>query len=137
MYKIERADQKYIEFEMGKQVHKVYLGGIGMYRRYIDALDRFSVLQKKLDTIQKAGQSVPKDFIELLGDSVIMLLQICFGEELADKIIAFFDNNYDELLEQVFPFIEQEFVPALRKQARKQSREKAGIEITIDEPHKK
>ncbi len=49
------------------------------------------------------------------GNAVIGILNVIFGEENAKEILAFYENRYVELTEEVLPFIAEVFMPEMKK----------------------
>lgn len=127
-YKIERAKERILEIEIAGEIIPVTLGGVESYKRYLDAVDKFGQYQKKLEIMTEGGKEAPEELLQLLGDAVIIIFNIIFGEKTTDKLISFFENNYDEMLLQVLPWIQKEWSPAMRSNARSESRKRAGLE---------
>lgn len=53
--------------------------------------------------------------MESYGNAVITVFDVIFGEQDAQKILAFYDGNYTEMLVDVFPFINDEIIPKIRE----------------------
>ena len=51
---------------------------------------------------------------EAFGAAVIALFAVIFGEDNAEKIIAFYDGRYTEMLLDVFPFISEAIMPKIK-----------------------
>lgn len=63
--------------------------------------------------IAKEPQSVKAQ--EAFGSSVLALFGGIFGKENTEKIIAFYDGHYAEMLLDVIPFVNEVIVPAIQK----------------------
>ncbi len=48
------------------------------------------------------------------GDGVVAVINLLFGKAGAEKIFAYFDNDYTDLLLAIIPFVRDEVVPALK-----------------------
>lgn len=127
-YKIERAKERILEIEIAGEIIPVTLGGVESYKRYLEAVDKFGQYQKKLEIMTEGGKEAPEELLQLLGDAVVIIFNIIFGEKTTDKLITFFENNYDEMLLQVLPWIQEEWSPAMRANAKSESRKRAGLE---------
>lgn len=132
MYKIERNKSDVIQLGLGNDVLDIRLGGLKQLKRYIEAQTRLLDIQKKLDNMSKAGvETPPADLVDFLGQTILYLFEVLFGEENTQKMADFFEGNYDEMLEAVLPFINSEVVPALKKMAKRDSsqlvKEVAGV----------
>lgn len=51
---------------------------------------------------------------EAFGSAVIAMFSVIFGEDNAEKIIAFYDGRYTEMLLDVFPFINEAIMPKIK-----------------------
>lgn len=60
--------------------------------------------------------------MEAFGNAVISLFTVIFGEDGAKQILAFYEDNYTEMLVDVLPFITGEILPkiAAASEARKE-----------------
>ena len=63
--------------------------------------------------IAKEPQSVKAQ--EAFGSSVLALFGGIFGKENTEKILAFYDGHYAEMLLDVIPFVNEVIVPAIQK----------------------
>lgn len=64
--------------------------------------------------ILKKGNTGP-DALEAYGKAVCALFDVIFGEEDSRRIIAFYEDNYTEMLLDLFPFINDEIMPKVRE----------------------
>lgn len=53
--------------------------------------------------------------IEKFGQAVIAVFEVVFGEDGCRRIVAFYENNYTEMLLDLFPFINDEIMPKIRE----------------------
>lgn len=77
-------------------------------------------LNKALETFANAQGILQKgntgpEAVEAYGRAVIALFDVIFGEEDSRKIIAFYEDNYTEMLLDLFPFINDEIMPKVRE----------------------
>ena len=75
---------------------------------------------KAYDTLGMAQLELQKDpgdpkFMEAYGNAVIALLDIIFGESGCEMLLAFYENNYTEMLLDIFPFVNGEIMPKIRE----------------------
>ncbi len=49
------------------------------------------------------------------GDALIKMFEVLFGKENTEKIIAFYEERYVEMAEEILPFIHEVFLPELKK----------------------
>lgn len=53
--------------------------------------------------------------LEAYGNAVIAVFDVVFGPEGRQKIVNFYEGNYTEMLLDLFPFINDEIMPQVRK----------------------
>jgi hypothetical protein len=53
--------------------------------------------------------------IQNYGTAILEFIRVIFGEENAEKILAHYDGDYSEMLEDVMPFITDSILPKLKK----------------------
>lgn len=53
--------------------------------------------------------------IQNYGTAILEFIRVIFGEENAEKILAHYDGDYSEMLEDVMPFISESILPKLKK----------------------
>lgn len=55
------------------------------------------------------------EMMEQYGKAVIAVFDVIFGEDGCKKIVEFYENNYTEMLLDLFPFINDEIMPKIRE----------------------
>ena len=124
-YKLERAKATTIEIEVGNEILSIPVKGMSVYRKVLEAQGKLKDIQTKMDNLSKNGVKVSPELVEFLGQSVIYLFNVAFGEQNTQKILDFYEGNYDEMLLKVYPFFIQVYLPALKDRAKEESREYA------------
>lgn len=79
--------------------------------------NRVSKAYETLGMAQLALQEAPNDgaAMEAYGNAVISVFNVIFGEENTLKIVEFYENNWTEMLLDLFPFINNEIMPKIRE----------------------
>ena len=72
----------------------------------------YEMLGMAQNELEKAPTSV--EAMTAYGDAVIAVFTVIFGEEDTDAILRFYENNYSEMLLDIFPFINDEILPKVR-----------------------
>ena len=77
-------------------------------------------VNKAYETLGMAQNALKKNAnddkaMEAYGDAVLAVFDVIFGEEDAKKIVDFYENNYSEMLLDIFPFINDEIMPKIRE----------------------
>lgn len=124
-YKLERAITENIDLEVGSETLHIAIGGVKMYRSVLESQAKLKDVQTKIEVLSKAGKEVTPELVNFLGETVLYLFEVAFGKENAEKILAFYEGNYDEMLMKVYPFFKNIFIPALKNNAKAESKELA------------
>lgn len=121
-YRLERASEATIELEVGDETLVIPITGMSLYKKVLEAQGRLREVQTKIETLAKNKVDITQELISYLGETVIYLFGVAFGKENADKILAFYEGNYDEMLLKVYPFFINVYLPELKENARAESR---------------
>ena len=97
MYKIERIKKYTLQLALNDEVLNIKLDGLKQFKKYLEAQERLLDIQHKMEIMSK---NAPEDknldeMITLLGDTIIYMFTVLFGEENTQKIVDFFEGNYD------------------------------------------
>ena len=71
------------------------------------AMDRYN---RSRNDIIRAQSSTPEE----MGKAVITMFSVFFGEDATVKIVKWYENRWDEMLEDIFPYIDGVLVPKLK-----------------------
>lgn len=63
--------------------------------------------------LEKNTNSV--EMLEQFGKAVMAVFEVVFGEDGCKRIVAFYENNYTEMLLDLFPFINDEIMPKIKE----------------------
>nr|DAY06400.1 MAG TPA: hypothetical protein [Caudoviricetes sp.] len=112
MYTIEKSrtfdDELKITDENRELLLKIHLGiNPSMIPQYRALLLRLTELQK---------QSQPD--VTSIGACIVDIMGLLLGKTNTEKIIAFYENNYTQMLYDIFPYIQQVIVPEVEKLAK-------------------
>ena len=55
------------------------------------------------------------EMLEQYGKAVMAVFDVIFGEDGRKRIVEFYENNYTEMLLDLFPFINDEIMPKIRE----------------------
>lgn len=79
--------------------------------------NRVNKAYDSLGMAQIALQKAPTDpkTMEEYGKAVMAVLGVIFGEDGAQKLLAFYENHYSEMLLDIFPFINDEIMPKIEE----------------------
>ena len=76
-------------------------------------------LAKAQDTLAQAQNTArenptSEEALEAYGNAIGSLFTVLFGEDNTVKILDFYEGNYSEMLLDIFPFINDVIMPAIR-----------------------
>lgn len=125
MFKLERDRAKYVQLEMNGDILNISVGGVKQFRDFLNAQERLVEVQRKVENLENSNETVQTELLELLGDTIIYVFEVALGKANTKKICEFFEDNYDEMLLQIMPFLRNEYIPKLRESAREESRRHA------------
>lgn len=117
MYQFKRLARIQEEIQLGDEVLKVDLDAdtaVNNFRRVqvelLNAQQKVKELAKK-----KVAPEEVDAAMQAYGEAIVAALKFVFGEDNAVKILDFYENNYTEMAEEVFPFIINVIYPQLDK----------------------
>lgn len=125
MYRVERAQRNIVQLGLGDEVINIRVGGLAVWKKYIQAQERLLDIQKKLESYDKEKKEAPVELMTLLGDTIVYIFQLLFGEDNTKKIVEFFEGEYDEMFSALLPFITKELIPKIKETAKTDSEEMA------------
>lgn len=120
-YKLERESGRTIDLEVNGEILQIPVKGMAVYRKVLDAQSRLKDIQTKVENMSKGENRISQELVEFLGQSVIYLFNVAFGEANTQKILNFYEGNYDEMLLKVYPFFLTVYLPALKDNAKAES----------------
>lgn len=118
-YQAKRKKQYEEEFllteEDGTVVHalRVSLDADNMVRKLSE---KHTALVRALQDVQQFNR--PEEGLKVLGNAVTDMFEAVFGAEDSKIILAFYDNRYVEMCQEVVPFITDVVIPEVRKIAK-------------------
>lgn len=110
MYEIKRRAYISEEIKIGDEILKVEFAPDKIIREYQAAT---AAVIRAQDAVKAAGGNPGPEVVETLGEAVVAFLGVTLGKENAEKLLAFFEGNYTEMLLQVMPFVLEVIVPQI------------------------
>ncbi len=94
-----------------------------------DIDEKMKAFNKANNAIIAAEQVLKEDVSEAAqeqyGNAIIAILNVIFGEANANEILAFYENRYIEMSEELLPFIANVFIPEMRKRSEEKQKKLA------------
>lgn len=109
MFKVTRNKEKAMSFMLGDTVVEYQLPNEM-------AVARFKEIQGELAALNE--QKDDPDIITKIGACIMRLMRLFFGDEVTEALLTFFDGNYVEMIEQLFPYINDEVIPEIKRRSK-------------------
>jgi hypothetical protein len=114
MYQITRnhivEDLKVTDTGTGEElVLHVDLSVDQVMQRYIQAAEAFAKARNN------ANKGLTEERVEKLGEAILNLFVVIFGQEQAQKLVDFYGESYTEMLADVVPFINEVVAPKINE----------------------
>lgn len=114
MYQIKRnhvvEDLKVTDAGTGEElVLHVDLNVDQIVRRYTQAAEAFAKARNN------ANKGLTEERVEKLGEAILNLFVVIFGQEQAQKLVDFYGESYTEMLADVAPFIGEVVAPKINE----------------------
>ena len=83
----------------------------------VDAiLQRYAAAAKALTEAQQAVKSgLTEERVQKLGEAILGIFSVIFGEAQTKKLVEFYDGAYTEMLADVAPFINEVVAPKINE----------------------
>lgn len=83
-------------------------------------IKQYRDLQIRLTQLQKKAQENPSDMtmIAETGKAVVDIFSLLLGEENCKKVIAFYSDDFMQMMMDLFPYIQNEIVPKFQQLAK-------------------
>lgn len=83
---------------------------------------------KNMELIAMAQNELKKNpkgekALEAFGNALIGTLKVIFGDQQTTRLLAFYENNYTELLLDIFPFINDVIMPPIKELKEKRKKQ--------------
>ena len=114
MYQITRnhvvEDLKVTDAGTGEElVLHVDLSVDQVLQRYLQAAEAFAKARNN------ANKGLTEERVEKLGEAILNLFVVIFGQEQAQKLVDFYGESYTEMLADVVPFINEVVAPKINE----------------------
>lgn len=107
MYQITRRTPHKMQFKLGEEVLEFTLNESV-------TVNKFAEIQGELAKLK--DDNTPEASVKI-GECIARMMYLIFGDQ-AKKILEFFEDDYVEMLEQIYPYIMKVIVPELKKRSK-------------------
>lgn len=126
MRELKRSSVIKEELKVGDEVIAINLTAGEIFKRFRPLMVDILQAEKEVKRLMAEGvdrENMAEAF-DFYGKTIINLYQLIFGVENTEKILAFYDGNYDEMATEVTPYIYEVIVPKINE-VMKAEKEKA------------
>lgn len=126
MRELKRSSVIKEEVKVGDEVIEINLSAGEILKRFRPLMLDILHAEKEVKRLKSEGIDNENlaEAIDFYGKTIIQLYQFIFGVENTEKILAFYDGNYEEMATEVTPYIFEVIVPKINE-VMKEQKEKA------------
>lgn len=117
MRELKRKKRIYEEIKVGDEVLKINIDPTALVPEYNRARDALLVAQA---AASKTGSEAD---LAQLGEVITEMVSLMLGTENAEKVLAFYEGDYVEMMEEVIPYLNEVLVPQFLKAADEKKKE--------------
>ena len=122
MFELKRSEKIVEQIKLGDEIIEVNLDAGAIQTRFTKGYNELLRAQNALNGATSDTLDAVSD-MEQYGNAVVGVLQVIFGEENTQKILAFYENNYSEMFTQIYPFIAEIIIPKISEASKRKAEE--------------
>ena len=123
MFELKRIEKIVEQIKLGDEIIEVNLDAGAIQARFTKGYNELLRAQSALNGATSDTLDAVSDKLEQYGNAVVGVLQVIFGEENTQKILAFYENNYTEMFTQIYPFIGEVIIPKISEASKRKADE--------------
>jgi len=123
MFELKRSEKIVEQIKLGDEIIEVNLDAGAIQARFTKGYNELLRAQSALNGATSDTLDAVSDKLEQYGNAVVGVLQVIFGEENTQKILAFYENNYTEMFTQIYPFIGEVIIPKISEASKRKAEE--------------
>lgn len=123
MFELKRSEKIVEQIKVGDDVIEVNLDAGAIQSRFTKGYNELLRAQAALNGVTGDNIEAMSERLEQYGNAVVGVLQVVFGEVNTQKILDFYENNYTEMLTEVFPFISEVIIPKISEASKRKADE--------------
>lgn len=123
MFELKRSEKIVEQIKLGDEIIEVNLDAGAIQARFTKGYNELLRAQNALNGATSDTLDAVSDKLEQYGNAVVGVLQVIFGEENTQKILAFYENNYSEMFTQIYPFISEVIIPKISEASKRKAEE--------------
>ena len=123
MFELKRSEKIVEQIKLGDEIIEVNLDAGAIQARFTKGYNELLRAQNALNGATSDTLDAVSDKLEQYGNAVVGVLQVIFGEENTQKILAFYENNYSEVFTPIYPFIAEVIIPKISEASKRKAEE--------------
>lgn len=123
MFELKRSEKIVEQIKVGDEIIDVNLDAGAIQARFTKGYNELLRAQAALNGITGDNLDATSERLEQYGNAVVGVLQVVFGEEHTQKILAFYEGNYTEMFTEIYPFIAEVIIPKISEASKRKADE--------------
>jgi len=117
MRELKRSSVIKEEIKVGEEVLEINLSAGEILKRFRPLQIDLLHAETEVKRLQKEGVTSENmtEALKIYGDTIINLYQLIFGVENTEKILAYYEGNYEEMAIETTPYITEVIVPKINE----------------------
>lgn len=123
MFELKRSEKIVEQIKVGEDIIEVNLDAGAIQARFTKSYNELLRAQSAINGVTGENLDAASERLKQYGNAVVAVLQVVFGEENTQKILAFYENNYSEMFTQIYPFIAEVIIPKISEASKRKAEE--------------
>lgn len=123
MFKLQRSQKIIEQLQVGEDIIDVNIDAGEIQTRFMKKYNDVIAAEKTIGKIKDSSIEESAAAMDIYGSAVCALLQVIFGEENTQKILIFYEDNYIEMFQQIYPFIYGVIIPKVSEAAMEKTKQ--------------
>lgn len=115
MYELKRSKKIFEEVKIGDDILTVNISADTALKEFNKNFNAVVAAENQLKQLTGGTDADIEQAVDAYSQAVIGLLRLLFGEENTEKILTFYENNYVEMVNEVFPFVLDVILPKVKE----------------------
>ena len=115
MYELKRSKKIFEEVKIGDDILTVNISADTALKEFNKNFNAVVAAENQLKQLTGGTDADIEQAVDAYSQAVIGLLRLIFGEENTEKILTFYENNYVEMVNEVFPFVLDVILPKVKE----------------------
>ena len=100
-------------FKLGKEKISVNFDAMKIVREFGEKYKTLAAAEKK--AIEAVGKKDSEKIFAAYAESIFAVMDLFFGKEIRERIVAYYENNYIDMTQIIVPYITNNLLPKVSK----------------------